>query len=240
MNITFIYKNELKKTISKILHEKETNITFCIDRIDNFGIDILKKALSSNKDIRMFIGVSNQTITKSVLKELYSITENMYYFNNNDTAITKNDNIIVTVKEDKVNILFVIDFEGEHIENSDNISILVEGTSDEKEISILLDKLKEKEKSYIKVTEEVIDELEDIRDLRNDKATTLTNIVSRDEIKRSFRKIKEVDDSEAFIKMIEMNNEIKYKGDDVIIGNTEDNNSTNFNKNDDIEIDLGE
>ncbi len=239
MDIKFVYNNKIESSIACILN-KEGSIGIYIDNIDIDGVNILDNLIKNKDNIKIFISISNKTITRTILEELKNITPNIYYFNNNNSE-SKNGNFIYLIDDNIVEILFVTpNFEEENIKNADSISIYLKGSISDKEISKLLKKLAIRESEYIKLTKEVIEKLEDIKDLRNDKASTLTNIISRDEIKKSFRKINEVEDSEAFIQMVEMNSKIKYKGDDVLVGDKQENLIANFDNNEEIDIDLGE
>ncbi|MDO4282741.1 MAG: hypothetical protein Q4D02_03815 [Clostridia bacterium] len=241
MNTVFIYNDKLNESISNLLSHDKGNLYIYLDNIDIEGVKYLKRLIKNKENVTILISISNKTITRSVLKGLYEICNEIYYYNNNDTSCTINSNMVMYVDHEDVEVMFVIpSFEKEVLEKSDNISFYLKGELKDGEIKQLFDKINSRKDNYLTLTEDAINELEEINDLRNDKASTLTSLVSRDEIKKSFRKIKEVEDSDAFLKMIEMNSEIKYKGDDILMNDGDSNTKIDITANDEIEIDLGE
>lgn len=239
MNIKFVFNNELENYINSFLINSDLQVDIYVDRIDKNGIEIFNNVKS--KDVNFYISISNISITKDNLLDICKISSANYY-NNNITSETINNNIILGKLKDKIKILFVIpSFEYESILKSNNISIYIEGQTSDEEITNILKKLDNNKKSYIKLDKEKIQDLQDIKDLRNNKATTLSNLVSRDEVRKSFRKINEVEDEDAFLEMVRLSSQINYKGDDVIIDNNKYNTTFNTNMDiDNIEIDIGE
>lgn len=239
MNIKFVFNNELENYINSFLINSDLQVDIYIDRIDKNGIKIFNNVKS--KDVNFYISISNISITKDNLLDICKISSASYY-NNNITSETINNNIILGKLKDKIKILFVIpSFEYESILKSNNISIYIEGQTSDEEIISILKKLDNNKESYIKLDKEKIQDLQDIKDLRNNKATTLSNLVSRDEVRKSFRKINEVEDEDAFLEMVRLSSQINYKGDDVIIDNNKYNTTFNTNMDiDNIEIDIGE
>lgn len=241
MNTVFKYNDKINECISNILSYTSGKTYICIDNIDIEEVNYLKEIINNNENLTILISVSNKTITRTVLDELYNINESIYFFNNNNTSNTINNNIIMHVDDNIIEVVFVIpNFERETLEKSNNISIHIFGSFEDEELKKLFDEINSRVVRYTKITKDIINELEEIKDLRNDKASKITSLASRDEIRKSFRKINEVEDSEAFIKMIEMNSEIKYKGDDVLMSDSDINTKISANKTEEIEIDLGE
>ena len=68
MDIKFVYNNKIESSIACILN-KEGSIGIYIDNIDIDGVNILDNLIKNKDNIKIFISISNKTITRTILEE---------------------------------------------------------------------------------------------------------------------------------------------------------------------------
>lgn len=183
------FRNEndkLKKQIRKMMSEKALSKTTVLGTVDDYIFDFFK----DTKVTDMFISVDKKFTTYKMMEELLN-KENVYIYNNNLHKNTKKENIVFSIHEDEIEMLFSgFGFTKDNLDNSDSVSIYIRGNKDSeemREVVNLYHYYKNNLGNYLKLDENLLKTLKDSKSFRNEKINTIFEEMQIDEVICSFR-----------------------------------------------------
>ena len=229
--------NEIENTLNKEAEKK----VVVLGNIDDSGYELFEECFERNNP-DVFFSINKKSTTKVLLEKINNL-ENVYIHNNNDNIDMQNSNMIIIKNENGLEaIISTFDFSGNTINNTKSfVLVLKEEINEKSSLYELYSTYDKTNSSYIKLSEEVIKDLKENKQLRNDKAATLTKAIDEDEIVKSFRNIAQVEDKDEYLKMLKIKNNIKKSNlgsSELIYGGEEEINKFDLNSDDDIEIDI--
>jgi len=242
MLMKMIYnKQNIIDKIGKMLDKDAEEKIAVLGSIDDLGYELFDECFKRNNPT-VFLSINRKSTTKSLLEKISKL-ENVYVYNNNDNINMENSNvIIIKTSEGFEAIISTFDFFENTINNTSSFVLLLQEQQNEKSILHDLYTMYSKQNSkYTKLTEEVIESLQEEKQLRNGKASTLTQMIDEDEVEKSFRNIAQVEDKNDYLKMLKIKNAIKKSNLDsseLIYGGEETISTINVNSGEDIEIDI--
>lgn len=200
-------KENIVNGIIELLGEEADEKIVVFGTIDDEGYKLFEESILKNNP-KLFLGVSKKYTTKALLEKVNKL-ENVYVYNNNENISIKNTNMIMICRENKVDIIIsTFDFFENTINNTSSFVLKLSGDS-KSNIYQLYSEYHNFSLDYIKLSQEIIEQLSTDKQLRNEKASTLSRNIDKDEIIKSFRNIGQVEDKDGYLKMLEVKNEFK-------------------------------
>lgn len=238
--------NGIFNFIQSVLNYKDRKISMVLSQIDDQTIEKIDKCLLQTIE-SIYVCVDRYLTTKKIFQFLLESDKykNKYVFANGEVKGNRLNNLIILQSESQIEILIVpfclTDF---NLMTSEDFAIYLSGNINEEEALKELLALYTKELEYGNLTQDYINECEQKKLFRNDKANTIYKDVNKDEVIQSFRNITDSDDVDETLRIIQSQamakkfsldrSEISFNIDD-----EENKAGNNGNFSDNIEIDIG-
>lgn len=180
---------DIKSKVSDILSKESVSKIVALGTVDDYCF----KALFNDKIIdecSFFISIDKKYTTYKMIEGLLE-SKNVYLYNNNLHKNTKKENIIFSIHDDEIEMLFSgFEFTKDNLDNSNSVSIYVRGNKNLKEmceVIKLCEYYSNNQGNYIKLGENILNELKIDNSFRNDKINTIFEEMQIDEVISSFR-----------------------------------------------------
>lgn len=202
-----IYNNEngIFNFIKDILNDNNKKKYVFFSQVDDQVVEKLEEGLLQKVE-SLYMCIDRYLTTKKLFQKLLKSDKfiNKYVFCNSDIKGNRLNNLIVLQSGMQLEVLvipFVLtDF---NILTSNSFAIYLSGNIDEDNSLKELFELYTKKLDYAELTEEYINECEENKLFRNDKANTLYKDVNKDEVIQSFRNISESDSIDETLRVIQ-------------------------------------
>lgn len=191
MIVNFI-RNEndaIKNKINDMFSKSSENKIIVLGSVDDYVFEMFNSKQIVSR-YTQYISIDKRYTTYTMLEDLLQ-NENTYIYNNNSHTETKKENIIFCEDAEEIEVLISsFEFTKDNMDNSNSVVTYFKGKKSLYELSEVV-KLYEYYKTnsggYLKLTKELLDELNEERSFRNSKINTIFEEMQMDEIISSFR-----------------------------------------------------